>query len=65
MSQDGMHSLEGHRVNVALSDGKRIDDCQLVSAGRGRTATMWLYSNGADVFVAKGDVIDIRESQAA
>jgi hypothetical protein len=48
-------------VSVALRNGDRIDDCQLVSAPRARTETVWLFSNGDDVFVSLADVIDVWE----
>jgi hypothetical protein len=51
--------LEGQHVNVDLADGSRIDDCQLVSGGRSGSATLWLYTNGADRFVALTDVRDV------
>lgn len=53
--------LEGRRVNLALADGSRLDDCELVSAGRG-TATLWLFVNGDDVFVPVTDVTDAWEA---
>lgn len=46
-----MTSLEGRHVNVALRDGSRIDDCQLVSASRPGTQTVWLFVDGIDVFL--------------
>ena len=39
--------LEGLRVNLALIDGSRLDDCELVSAGHGHP-TLWLFVNGSD-----------------
>jgi hypothetical protein len=56
--------LEGRRVSVALRDGHRLDDCQLVSAGRSHLFSLWLFANGADTFVALEDVIDIWEAAA-
>jgi len=53
--------LEGHQVSVALRGGSRIDDCQLVSAGRRATKTLWLY-DGQDLFVPLQQVIDVWES---
>jgi hypothetical protein len=53
--------LEGRRVSVALTDGSRLDDCELVSAGHG-TATLWLFVNGDDVFVSVSDVTDAWEA---
>lgn len=37
------------------------DDCQLVSALRARTETVWLFSNGDDLFVSVADVLDVWE----
>jgi hypothetical protein len=54
--------IEGRQVNVALRDGTRIDDCQLVSRGRGRVANLWLFTNGNDVFVPSSDVVDVCEA---
>ena len=56
-----LYSLEGRQVSVALRDGIRIDDCQLVSAPRANAETLWLFSNGDDVFVDVTDVIDVWE----
>ena len=53
--------LEGHRVNLALTDGSRLDDCELVSSGHGRTR-LWLFVNGSDVFVPMAEVIDAWEA---
>ena len=60
-----LHGLEGRQVSVALSDGCRIDDCQLVCAPRARAETLWLFSNGADLFVSVGDVVDVWEVACA
>lgn len=57
-----LRSLEGRQVCVALSDGGRIDDCQLVSAARGRDATIWIYRNGTDTFVPVADVVALWEA---
>ena len=61
MTGSSLHGLEGRQVSVALRNGTRIDDCQLVSAPRARTETVWLFSNGHDVFVSLADVIDVWE----
>lgn len=53
--------LEGQRVNLALIDGSRLDDCELVSAGHGHP-TLWLFVNGSDVFVRVSDVTDAWEA---
>ncbi len=55
-------ALEGRQVSLALRGGDRIDDAQLVSAGRNRAGTLWLFTNGADVFIAVVDVIDVWET---
>jgi len=56
-----LYGLEGRQVSVALRNGSRIDDCQLVSAPRPGTATLWLFSNGDDLFVEVGEVVDVWE----
>jgi hypothetical protein len=61
MTTNDLHVLEGRQVSVALRNGSRIDDCQLVSAPRARTETMWLFSNGDDLFVSVTDVLDVWE----
>lgn len=59
-----LRSLEGCRVGVALRGGTRLDDCQLVSAGRGGQPSLWLFDNGCDVFVPVGDVVAVWEAEA-
>ena len=61
MTSSSLHGLEGRQVSVALRNGSRIDDCQLVSAPRAQTETMWLFSNGDDLFVSVTDVLDVWE----
>jgi len=53
--------LEGQRVSVAFTDGSRIDDCDLIAAGRGGDDRLWLFTNGADTFVAPDEVADLWE----
>jgi hypothetical protein len=57
-----LRALEGRRVGLAVRGGRRIDDCQLVSAGRGRARTLWLFADGADSFVPLDDVVDLWEA---
>jgi hypothetical protein len=64
MNRTALHTLEGQQVNVSLRGGARIDDCQLVSAGRAATPTIWLFANGTDVFVPVADVVDVHEVRA-
>jgi hypothetical protein len=58
------HSIDGRWVNVALRDGTRIDDCQLVSSGRSTVDTLWLFANGEDLFVPVSDVTDLWEAES-
>ncbi len=58
----GLKSLEGRRVGLALRGGDRLDDCQLVSAGRGGVATLWVFTAGVDTFVPFDDVVDLWEA---
>jgi hypothetical protein len=51
--------LEGRRVNLSLVDGSRIDDCQLVLAGRFK---LWVFVNGHDTFVHVDRVTDFWEA---
>ena len=55
-------ALEGRKVSVALRSGERIDDSQLISAGRNRAGTLWLFTHGGDTFIAVEDVIDVWEA---
>jgi len=59
-----LRSLEGRRVGVALRDGSRIDDAQLVSSGRGEVRTLWVFTNGVDAFVHLSDVVEVWEAAA-
>ncbi|MGH9229728.1 MAG: hypothetical protein ACRD07_13575 [Acidimicrobiales bacterium] len=57
-----LDALEGRRVGLAVRGGDRIDDCRIVSAGRGRVRTLWVFVNGADTFVPVDDVVDVWEA---
>lgn len=54
--------LEGHHISLALVDGTRIDDCQLISVSRHRNGTVWVYTEGDDRFIPIADVIDFWEA---
>src|SRR5437879_4457557 len=41
-----LKQFEGHRVNLALADGSRIDDCELVAVDGGRRGHLWVHANG-------------------
>jgi len=65
MSTEGLprlRALEGRQVNVAFRDGSRIDDCQLVSAGRPGTGTVWIFAGGMDVFLPLSTIVDCWEA---
>jgi hypothetical protein len=57
-----IRSFEGQTISLALADGTRLDHCQLISACRHGTKTLWLYENGADRFVALETVVDLWET---
>jgi hypothetical protein len=59
-----LRALEGHQVNVAFRDGSRIDDCQLISAGRPNTGTVWIFADGIDVFLPASTIVDCWEAPA-
>ena len=52
----------GRGTTGAPLAGQRIDDCQLVSAGRGRARALWVFTNGADTFVPVDDVVELWEA---
>lgn len=54
-----LRRLEGDNVNLALADGSRLDDVQLVSA---RGLTLWVFTCGEDLFVPVSKVIDFWSS---
>ncbi|MGH2667972.1 MAG: hypothetical protein ACRDH5_02415 [bacterium] len=57
-----LRTLEGRQVNLAFRDGSRIDDCQLISAGRPGTGTVWIYAQGIDVFLPPTTIVDCWEA---
>jgi len=57
--------LEGHHVSVALADGSRLDDCELVSAGRHKVDSVWLYADGTDTIVPLVEVTGVWAVEAA
>ena len=54
--------LEGNRVSVALRNGDRLDDCELVAGPRGNTSRLWLFTAGIDLFVPMADVVALWET---
>jgi hypothetical protein len=64
--RDRLMTLVGNDVDLALEDGTRIDDCQLVSLFRSRrVGTAWIFRNGDDAFVPVDDIIDVWEVRHA
>jgi predicted peptidase len=57
-----LHRFEGSSISLALADGSRLDDVQLVSA---RGMKLWIFSGGDDRFVPVSQVIDAWPSDAA
>jgi hypothetical protein len=57
-----LRHLEGRHVALALTDGSRLDDCELVSAARRGSGTLWLVDCGDDRFVPVADVIEVWET---
>jgi hypothetical protein len=53
-----LRELEGQQACLVVADGSRIDDCGLISVGRGRVDTVWVVIDGRDVFIPCEDVID-------
>lgn len=50
-----LQALEGRRVHLALVGGDRVDDAALVSV---RPGTVWIFSNGEDLFVPTPAIVD-------
>jgi hypothetical protein len=66
MTREGLGALtalEGRQVSVALRNGERVDDSQLISAGRNGVGTLWLFTQGGDTFFAVDDVIEVWEAR--
>jgi hypothetical protein len=62
---DKLKALEGRHVSLALRDGSRIDDCQLVSVGRGAVRSVWIFAKPLDVFLPLDNLIDVWETRPA
>jgi hypothetical protein len=58
-ARTALNQLEGRQVSVSLIDGSRIDDCQLVLAGKFK---LWVFVNGHDAFVKVDRVTDVWEA---
>lgn len=60
-----LRPLEGRRIGIALGDGTRIDDCQLVSLPIRGLHTFWLFADGEDMFVPVETVLAVWESASS
>jgi len=59
-------ALVGRDVSLALVDGRRLDDCWLVSQPRARrVGTAWVVHGGEDVFVPVEAIADVWEDSRA
>jgi hypothetical protein len=56
-----LRELEGLVVGLALADGSRIDECRLVAAPRSNVTSVWVYSDGDDVFLPRESIRDAWE----
>ena len=54
-----LRALQGRRVTLALRNGTRVDEAQLVSVGSDGSRDLWLFVNGADTFVPLGEVLEL------
>jgi hypothetical protein len=59
-----LRALEGRHVSLSLSDGSRLDDVELVSAGRTDLRTIWVFAYGMDTFLPRAAVVDVWEAVA-
>jgi hypothetical protein len=60
-----LRHLEGRRIGLVLTDGSRILDAQLISAGRPGLSSAWILIDGTDSFIPVMTVIEAWEIIAA
>ena len=60
-----LRHLEGRHVGLVLSDGSRILDAQLISAGRPGLSSVWILIDGTDNFIPVMTVTEVWEITAA
>ena len=56
-----LRHLEGRQVGLVLTDGSRIVDAQLISAGRPGLSSVWILIDGADNFIPLMAVSEVWE----
>ena len=59
-----LRHLEGRRVSLVLSDGSRILDAQLISAGRPGLSSVWILIDSTDDFIPVTAVTEVWEITA-
>jgi hypothetical protein len=59
-----LRHLEGRRVSLLLSDGSRILDAQLISAGRPGLSSVWILIDSTDNFIPVAAVTEVWEIAA-
>lgn len=60
-----LRHLEGRRVCLVLTDGSRILDAQLISAGRPGLSSVWVLIDGTDSFIPVMTVTEVWETAPA
>jgi hypothetical protein len=60
-----LRHLEGRQVCLVLTDGSRILDAQLISAGRPGLSSVWVLIDGTDSFIPLMTVTEVRETTPA
>jgi hypothetical protein len=59
-----LRHLEGRRVALVLSDGSRIFEAQLISAGRPGLSSVWVLVDGTDSFIPLMAISEVSEIAA-
>lgn len=52
-----LRAVEGQTVMIEMRDGRRFEDCELVSSGRLGVETLWLLVDGEDIMVSTPEVV--------
>jgi hypothetical protein len=60
-----LYACEGRLVSIALRNGTVLSECVVVSVARGNVQTLWVFSEDADMFIRRRDVIAIELSRQA
>jgi len=60
-----LRHLEGRRIGLVLTDGSRILDAQLISAGRPGLSSAWILIDGTDSFIPVMTVTEAWEISSA